>query len=109
MRRVLIVLAILAIPNLTFAAWVDGNELYDLLSQKQKIPSNVAAESVGVGYVIGVIDSAENCIPQEVTRGQLTDISFRYLDTHPEYRHFAASFLVRAAITEKFPCPKGKK
>ena len=115
MRRTLLVMAILAIPKLGWAdGYVSGNELYQQLSRWQKTSTGTGSVqdmvpgSIGIGYVIGVVDSFENCIPQHVSRGQVIDIAFRYLDAHPEERQFSASSVVKVAVAEKFPCPKGR-
>jgi hypothetical protein len=115
MRRALLVMAILAIPKLGWAdAYVSGNELYQQLSKWRKSSTGIGHSedlvpgNIGMGYVIGVVDSFENCIPQQVSRGQVIDIAFRYLDAHPEERQFSASSVVKVAVAEKFPCPRGK-
>jgi Rap1a immunity proteins len=114
MRRVLIVVAILAMPNQASAALnIYGNELYEMLWHAQKIlrhsgtSEDFVPGTMGAGYVIGVIDSAENCVPPSIRRDQLLDITFRYLEAHPDQRRLPAPTLVRAAVAEKFPCPRG--
>jgi hypothetical protein len=115
MRYALVLILILAIPKLGWAeVYTSGNELYQQLSRWQKTSTGTGSVqdmvpgSIGIGYVIGVVDSFENCIPQHVSRGQVIDIAFRYLDAHPEERQFSASSVVKVAVAEKFPCPKGK-
>ena len=114
MRRMLIVLAILAIPNLAWAeGYTNGNLLYQQLSSWRKFSARTGDQEdmitgmIGLGYVIGAIDAVDNCVPQQVTRGQAAEVVFRYLDAHPELRPFLAASLVKAAVAEKFPCQKG--
>ena len=113
MRGMLLIIVILAIPNLASAVvYLDGNELYDLLSHERNIHNEKADSkdfvrgSIGSGYVTGVIDATANCVPEAVNKRQLLDIAFRYLEAHPEQRHLPAPGLVMRAVTEKFPCPK---
>lgn len=115
MRRALIAIVILAIPNLTWAGkYLDGNELYQQLLRRPKTSADPVTTDdliysrMAVGYVLGVIDSFENCIPQQVTRGQLADTTIQYLEAHPEQRHLVAASLVKVAVAEKFPCQKAK-
>src|SRR5262252_6829053 len=111
MRRVLIVVALLTMPNLASAAsYIDGNKLYEWLVIHRKTLTGTTttqdqvSAALGLGYVLGTADSTANCIPGTVNSRQLADISLQYLEAHPGQRHLIASNLVRAAIAEKFPC-----
>lgn len=100
------------------AQLVDGNELYAELQTRNKITSGQASPIVATdlvlanyaaGYVKGAVDSANGgafCVPSGILVGQITDVVFRYLDTHPEQRHQSAHLLVITALKEKFPCAK---
>jgi hypothetical protein len=111
--RLFLLISILATSRIASAAvYITGNELYDWLSRHRKIASGTVSSedyvplSSGLGYVLGVIDSVQNCIPTGVIRAQLQEITLQYLEIHPEERHLLAVNLVRRAIAEKFPCPK---
>jgi hypothetical protein len=66
------------------------------------------------GYVIAIgeaerkvpagIYTLHNCIPPEATWQQTVDVVKRYLDQHPEQRHYAAVNLVAMALAEAYPC-----
>src|SRR5688500_17634980 len=58
-----------------------------------------------VGYVWGVagaLDGSSFCLSKGVQQRQVIDVVKRWLDDHPEVRHFAASCLVAEALKEKF-------
>ena len=70
-----------------------------------------------MGYIAGIADTIMSlhgsnyygysiCLPQEVTLGQLTDLTRSFLSSHPGQRHFTANSLVAAALDESFPCRK---
>jgi hypothetical protein len=44
------------------------------------------------------------CIPSEATLAQVRDVVIRYLQEHPEERHYAASSLSLRALVLAFPC-----
>jgi hypothetical protein len=68
-----------------------------------------------LGYIIGVADlqtmvkktlpeNRQSCIAEGVTAGQILEVVTKYLNQHPEERHFNASVLIVKAIAEAFPC-----
>ncbi len=62
-----------------------------------------------LGYITGVLDaqtSAQACIPERVTFGQLTDIIVGDLKAQPSTRHLHAWVLIAASAARAFPCPK---
>ena len=71
---------------------------------------------VCVAYIVGVVDAvggARNgidglvfCPPKDITRMQTTEIVKKWLNDNPSNRNFVASFLVAAALSEAWPCPK---
>ena len=87
-----------------------GNELWSLCSGKSDYASGVC-----IGFVAGVADTlavgtgilglGRACFPEQVTEGQARDVVKRYLEQHPERRHYTAANLVAEALVEAFPCP----
>ena len=67
-------------------------------------------------YVVGVIDAWQDisevsgkrayCLPPEITIGQVSDVSAKFIIQHSEFWHLAGSSLVLAAIVKTFPCPQ---
>lgn len=93
----------MVIPASAAAQYMDGNRLYGRL-QAGKRSDGAVEEAIAIGYVTGVADASPNCIPDEVTVGQLSKIILQYLEAHPEKRQLPAVTLVTTAISEKFPC-----
>jgi hypothetical protein len=61
--------------------------------------------SLGAGVDAHGCERSPFCAPDGTTGAQLTDAVRHYLDSHPELRSSqAASWLVRAALVEAFPC-----
>jgi hypothetical protein len=46
------------------------------------------------------------CASDKVSYGQRVDIFRRYLEAHPERRHFASGILFVQAMKEAFPCAR---
>ena len=60
-----------------------------------------------VGYIWGLAGAGEGsafCFPHGVQANQIVDVIKKWLQDHPELRHYAASSLITAALKEKFPC-----
>ena len=73
------------------------------------------SKSICMGYVNGVIEGyivgrrvtfGDICIPDEADWGQITDVSIKFLNEHPEHRHLFAVTLVLMAVRDAWPCPK---
>lgn len=101
----------------------DGNSLYKNLKSK-----DAADNLIAYAYIDAVLDTQEifkltelnNIKPnnsnfrfkfkficfggQKITFGQIKDIVYRYLETHPEIRHYLGAVLVRNALMEDFSC-----
>ena len=112
----IIIMIILVIPTSAMSQ-DNGNELYQWLNTRGKVESKIGIYNSGLadGFVAGVVEASPNiCLPifrgdpskSEVTRGQIIDITVRFLESHPEQRHLSAALLVIRAISEKFPCAK---
>ena len=114
--RVLILATIVAIPGAAIAQLFDGNELYVELQTRNKITSgqasivatDVVLANYAAGYIKGVVDSlnGKEFCPLGILVGQIIDVVFRYLDTHPDQRPLSAHLVVITALKEKFPCAK---
>ena len=71
-----------------------------------------------MGYVSGVVDQIELlqaalgpkaynvCLPNGVTKGQLADVTAKYLRDNPATRQNPAANLVFKGMAEAFPCSK---
>ena len=96
----LVVFALLAVDAKAY--FMDGNMLH---------MNCQSSRAHAVGYVIGVVDmmmeiepSAGQCLPSNVTSGQLTDIVCQALETTPQVRHMSASQISVAAISNALAC-----
>ncbi|NYT36641.1 hypothetical protein ERD78_07140 [Allopusillimonas soli] len=108
MRKIppLVIVAACLFPSASWAR--TGNEL---LSTCQDEYSHMFC----MGYVVGSLETwytsntARFCIPENVTQGQLTDITIKYLKNNPESRNLEASLFVASAISEAFPCQQTQR
>jgi Rap1a immunity proteins len=89
-------------------AEVDGNELRRLCTSK-----GARENGLCYGYVTAIAEVARGddglyghhaCLPEHATRRQAVEVVKRFLDQHPEQRHYGASSLVAEALAEAFPC-----
>ena len=87
---------------------VDGNELWRLCTSK-----GTRANGLCYGYVTAIAEVAREsdglyghraCLPEHTTRRQTVEVVKRYLEQHPEQRHYGASSLVAEALAGAFPC-----
>jgi hypothetical protein len=84
----------------------DGNQLY------AECPPESGYRLFCQGYIAAITDAARHapvaghkvCGSADVTLGQMVDVVRRYLEAHPELRHFPAEDLVAEALAEAFPC-----
>lgn len=104
----LVIASFLMPYHFAFAYFVDGNNLYtNLADWKSADTKRVYDATYAAGYVIGVSDAFTRtiiCPPNNVTRGQIIDITFLYLQNNPNIRQLPASVLVMNALKEAFPC-----
>jgi len=94
------------------AAFYSANELYSyLVDFRKNYSGDDATAFIGAGYVVGVFDSGNGrlwCADDQVSVRQVIDITFNYLDQHPESRRFEAASIVREALSDAFPCEPSK-
>jgi hypothetical protein len=89
-------------------AYFVGNQLHEYCQSTE-----LWQKSECRGYVAGVVDTLkyvgkngkyEICISDLVSRGQLRDIAKKYLENHPEMRHYLGWVLVYNSMRDAFPC-----
>jgi hypothetical protein len=83
-----------------------GNQLKRYLKGCTKSSGNSACY-VGKGYINGVSDANDRtlCKPDAVTRDQLLVVVYKWLNENPQDLHYIASYNVKKAISEAWPCP----
>ncbi|UCD68921.1 MAG: hypothetical protein JSW48_02125 [Betaproteobacteria bacterium] len=102
--------AMLALP--VQAGFVNGHELMDAAREVEKAAANQPnASFYDVGRFFGYIEAVSDvftgvrfCPSANVTVGQVAAIVIKWLEDHPEDRHYSADSLVKAALEEAFPC-----
>ena len=121
MMRVLMVVLLLGVSNVGFAAFVSGHELmsYHLECDKYRGEPGTEAwtRSCGIGqsYIMGVFDTAHSlnerwlflkrfCKPYDVDRLQLSATVKKYMTDHPEQMDYAAAGIVFDALSQAYPC-----
>ena len=110
LRLVAMAIAV-ALACLPTAARADlsGNELWNYCIGKNDLMVFFCN-----GYVTAIAEAARpyglglyalhNCLPDDSTRRQTVEVVKRWLDQHPEQRHYPAVILVAKALAEAFPC-----
>ena len=122
MRHSALLLIALAISVATLsqpastAERIDGHQLLEQCEKLGEGPANNYYAGTCAGYIMGVIDSHNGaagtekmpepyfCIPGDVSRGQLIDIVLKYVEAHPERRHFGGATLIWIALVFEYPC-----
>lgn len=84
-----------------------GNALLRTICDRQ-------GESTCLAYIRGVAEGLKVsegsgaarlfCLPVGGDYGQARDVVVKYLNDHPEQRHYPAAYLVSFALTQAFPC-----
>jgi Ssp1 endopeptidase immunity protein Rap1a len=104
--RFVVMFVVFGQPQLSLAAFIDGNELYNRCTQSD----------LGAAYCIGfttaisdaldgnTVNGYDACPPSTATGGQVRDIVLKYLRENPASRHESASSLAAHALHEAFPC-----
>jgi hypothetical protein len=110
-----IVIVCLLFTSYVFAAFQDGNVLYDAAIEYNKLNNNIKANSVEYGFYIGYVEGVSDayngilfCEPYNTKGRQVLDIVFKYLKNNPEKRNKAANILILDALQKIWPC-KNKK
>lgn len=87
----------------------DGNELLQYCTDES--PTLVGLNHSGrcFGYLKGFVDTMSlfalpNCMPDEVTMGQVRRIVVKHLQDHPAELHYSMVSLVNLALNEAYPC-----
>lgn len=77
------------------------------------------AQGVGecFAFIAGTVDASrayqqwmsfrEFCAPEGMTRGELRDVTMRYLDLHPKQGDAQAASIVILSLKDRYPCPGG--
>lgn len=122
MVRLIAVFAVFAAtilsPAPANADFKSGNDLYQDCTTREDAAAYYQKRAYCMGYIVGVADANSTfgaiirrplfCLSAGVTTGQLVDVVTRYLETHPQSRHYAAASLVGGAFMEAFPCPPAR-
>lgn len=83
----------------SFAHAYTGNQLLN------DIEGNNSQRYAALLYIQGVAEASPDiCPPNEVTLGQLRDISQSFLKENPEVRHLKAVNILTYLLNKRFPC-----
>lgn len=100
----LVAVVVMGAGGPAYAGFYTGNKLYSMLIESSKY-----SEGVAVGYIAGVFDFADSasvCSPDNVTLGQLKDMTKQYLANNPSRRHDPAFDLIFEMLRATWPCNK---
>ncbi len=96
--------------------YLDGNRLLQRYQAKKRMVDGkgdaLSADAIDAGFYIGYVQGAAEsltdllCLPEKLTASHAEEIVGTYLESHPEKRQKPASFLVRKALAEAYPCAK---
>jgi len=104
MKYAILLCAMLAIP--AQAEMISGNKLHD---EFKKSEDSVIKYGFTRGYLAGVYDSNAGitfCSPDEVTLGQLSNMTEKYLAENPAVRHLPAESIIVYMLKKVWPCAK---
>jgi Rap1a immunity proteins len=100
MKKLLILLAFCGSAHAEFR---DGNKL---LSDLQ---GDIYDRMHALGYIVGVADMGRgfvNCMPENATAGQISDMVKNYLINTPAERHLTGDVIVNKVLKAVWPCAK---
>ncbi len=108
MMRLMLALALAAASSPTAAQFFYGDDLRKMCDAKT---------SASIAYVSGAVDAAffyqklrgvkdRICMPMGVKTDQVLDVACKYLEDHPENRHWIAADIVAESVAQAWPCPK---
>ena len=102
MKRLLILAALVC--GAAQAEFIDGNRLLADLKSNDPFERGIA-----MGYIMGIADrgrSVTNCMPSNVTAGQLQDMVRQHLENFPGGRHYTGDVIVSYILSQAWPCAK---
>ena len=95
-------LVLLLFPVIAHAQFFSGNDLHDRINS-----DNIAAKSIALGYVGGVLDAhldVNICPPDRVQLGQAVDVVKKWLASNPDKRHLSAAIITFYSLKLSWPC-----
>jgi hypothetical protein len=101
-------LALLFVKN-SESAYLPAGELAKRLlsATNHQSPRETLENIEAVGYVLGAIDAMNGrqfCVPRVVTRDEVIQVVAAYLREHVQPEAIEASFLIKDALRDKYPC-----
>ncbi|MBT8446765.1 MAG: hypothetical protein HKO62_08555 [Gammaproteobacteria bacterium] len=100
MFRITTLIALFAFSLPAFPQFFDGDDLHEgCTAGEQSFGAGLC-----LGYIVGILDSKDLCLPESAELGQIRRIVKLYLKVHPEQRRYSAESLVRRALRETYPC-----
>lgn len=107
--KTLIAVAVVALSALSFSAKASGSA--DNLIKAAQAYHNDAGRHFLQGYFSGMVqlygDSTENCIPEGMKYGSITDRVARVIVYDPEVLSMQSSFAIMSyAVNKAYPCVK---
>ena len=118
-KRILLIVTLFYV-FLPIEVLADGNMLLDRCLQAQKLLNDQPANSLHVGYCMGIVEGVQRtlsyskqlgdrlilpCFPEEdIKNKQALRITIKYLKDHPENLHMNQVILLMKAFRDAFPC-----
>ena len=110
-RRPAVLLLAALLTTQANGAFVTGTVLLE------RLKGDVAEKNNAIGYIVAIADEGEDksrpqprgtcfSIPNGVPSGELAERVRKFLDRNPAIRGDVASNLVKASLSEAFPCRK---
>lgn len=106
-KKTVFAVVLMSVSTFTNAAFISGNKLNELISQKNS--QNRFSDGMLHGYVSGVVDTVHGilvCTTGGVTVGQMTAIVEKYMRENPEEWNLGADQIIVNALRPIYPCPK---
>jgi hypothetical protein len=124
MKSLAVLLLTLLLPNIgsaqkTTTSYQVGSALVESckdypVTDKTAMPAELPKVEAKIGFCEGYIEAhaealtyeGKACIEADIDPAQLIAVVNKYLTDHPELWNRGASWLVRNALIQAFPCPK---
>ena len=108
-HRVLIATALLMSGAAAHADYVSGNSLFQNCTSRDATKqidclNQIFGAASGIRIVSDVWELSVLCVPDGVEASQMRDIVVRWLQRHPEKRHYTIGAVTLSALREAWPC-----
>lgn len=102
-----------SVPEAAHAQFLSGNQIYSDCQANKSDDTYYQKSAHCTAYVMGAFDAIllarqlngkPDCTPNNLTAGQMRDVTLKYMRDHPENRNMSAASIVLLSIVDAWPC-----